>query len=112
MTARQAVAVMAALGHSLRLELWRLLVPYGSTGLSAGLIATSLAVPPSSLSFHLQQMTHAGILTQRRFSRQIIYAVNQDTMEELCSFLLSHEPVSSIPAATILSAGEAGDIVG
>ena len=53
------VSVLAALGHRLRLQLWWMLAPYGPCGVSAGFIATQLAVAPSSLSFHLQQMTQA-----------------------------------------------------
>ena len=71
-----AAIVFAALGHRIRLELWNMLVPYGARGLSAGQIAAHIGIAPSSLSFHLQQMTQAGVLTRRRSRRQIIYAVN------------------------------------
>ena len=50
-------SVLAALGHELRLKVWFMLVPYGSRGLSAGSVAAQLAVPPSTLLFHLQRMT-------------------------------------------------------
>jgi ArsR family transcriptional regulator, arsenate/arsenite/antimonite-responsive transcriptional repressor len=86
----QAVAVLAALGHRLRLELWRTLLPHGSRGLPAGSLAARLAVAPSSLSFHLHQMKQAGILVRRRSSRQIIYAVNSEAVERLCNFLANH----------------------
>jgi ArsR family transcriptional regulator, arsenate/arsenite/antimonite-responsive transcriptional repressor len=82
-----AVAALAALGHALRLEVWRILVPYGPLGLPAGAISAQLAVPPSSLSFHLQQMTQGKVLVQRRASRQIIYAVNGQMIDSLCDFL-------------------------
>ena len=58
------------------------MAPYGSNGLPAGKIAARMEVLPSSLSFHLRQMTQAGLLVQRRSSRQIICAVDQHTMEE------------------------------
>lgn len=87
MSDSQLVAVLAALGHGLRLNLWRMLLPYGAHGLSAGAIAAEMAILPSSLSFHLRQMTQAGILLQRRSSRQIIYAVNRDTMEGLVAVI-------------------------
>ncbi|MEA2740970.1 MAG: ArsR family transcriptional regulator, arsenate/arsenite/antimonite-responsive transcriptional [Acetobacteraceae bacterium] len=64
-----------------------MLVPYGPLGLSAGVISAQLSVPPSSLSFHLQQMTQGKILVQRRSSRQMIYAVNGEIIDSLCDFL-------------------------
>jgi ArsR family transcriptional regulator len=82
-----AVAALAALGHGLRLEIWRLLATYGPLGLPAGTISSRLAVAPSSLSFHLQQMIQGRILVQRRSSRQIIYAVNGRVIDSLCDFL-------------------------
>jgi DNA-binding transcriptional ArsR family regulator len=106
------VSVLAALGHRLRLQLWRMLVPHGPRGLSAGSIATQLAVAPSSLSFHLQQMTQAGILMQRRSSRRIIYAVNSEVVDDLCDFLASHSLGPAIPAvAAVLSAERSDDVV-
>lgn len=74
----QIVAVLTALGHQARLNLWRLLLPYGAAGMPAGTIAARMAIVPSSLSFHLRLMTQAGILVQRRSSRHIIYSVNPD----------------------------------
>lgn len=87
MTDTQLVAVLAGLGHPCRLTLWRMLLESGGTGLSAGTIASRMAILPSSLSFHLRQMTQAGILVQRRCSRQIIYAVNHDIMAAVLEFL-------------------------
>ena len=81
------VAALTALGHSLRLEVWRMLAPHGPMGLPAGAISARLEVPPSSLSFHLQQMTQGRVLVQRRASRQIIYAVNGAMIDSLCDFL-------------------------
>jgi ArsR family transcriptional regulator len=92
----QAAAMLAALGHALRLRLWRLLVPYGHVGMPAGLIATSMNVLPSSLSFHLKMMTQAGVLTQRRSSRRIIYAVNAETIKSLFTALYGADPVGDL----------------
>jgi ArsR family transcriptional regulator len=103
-----AAAALAALGHRLRLEVWRMLVPYGSLGLSAGAIAARLEIAPSSLSFHLQQMAHGRVLVQRRSSRQIIYAVNDEIIEALWSFLGAGELIQLSPAA--LAVRQAGDI--
>lgn len=64
-----------------------MLLAFGRSGLPAGAIASRMAILPSSLSFHLRQMTQAGILVQRRSSRQIIYAVNQEIMGAVVEFL-------------------------
>ena len=95
-----AAIVFAALGHRIRLELWRLLVPYGSRGLSAGHIAAQIGIAPSSLSFHLQQMTRAGVLTQCRSRRQIIYAVNTGVVNGVCSFIARHSTGQVIRMST------------
>jgi ArsR family transcriptional regulator, arsenate/arsenite/antimonite-responsive transcriptional repressor len=101
-----AAAALAALGHSLRLQVWRTLMPCGSLGLSAGSIAAQVSVAPSSLSFHLQQMIHGRVLVQRRCSRQIIYAVNYEIMDALCNFLRGSEWIqlpSSAPSVRLAS---------
>ncbi|MGA9009339.1 MAG: hypothetical protein WB495_21250, partial [Xanthobacteraceae bacterium] len=89
MDERLAVAVLAALAHAVRLRLWCILLPEGQLGLSAGSIAGMLDIAPSSLSFHLHQMTYAGVLMQRRSNRRIIYAVNTDVVDALRAFLVS-----------------------
>jgi ArsR family transcriptional regulator, arsenate/arsenite/antimonite-responsive transcriptional repressor len=111
MDTRSAAKVLIALAHDLRLELWRMLMPLGEKGLSAGMIATRLAIPPSSLSFHLQQMTQAGVLTQRRRSRYIIYAANNEVVIELCRYLASARNDGGLLAPT-LSEPEPQHIVG
>jgi ArsR family transcriptional regulator len=87
MDASQAIVGLGALAHDTRLAAFRLLVQRGPDGLPAGVIAQSLGLPPSSLTFHLQQLLHAGLITQRRVSRQIIYATDFSTMNSLMSYL-------------------------
>jgi DNA-binding transcriptional ArsR family regulator len=87
MKTSHAVGALGALAHDTRLALFRLLVQKGPAGLSAGLIAESLRIAPSSLSFHLQQLVHAGLITQRRLSRQLIYAADFTAMNGLVSYL-------------------------
>jgi ArsR family transcriptional regulator, arsenate/arsenite/antimonite-responsive transcriptional repressor len=72
----QVISALGALAHDTRLKAFRLLVERGPDGMPAGALAETLDVPPSSLTFHLQQLMHAGLLTQRRLSRQLIYAVD------------------------------------
>lgn len=81
------VPALAALAHEHRLAVYRMLVEAGPDGLSAGVLADRLGVPPSSLSFHLQQLLHAGLVSQRRLSRQIIYAMVPAAMNGLVAFL-------------------------
>ncbi len=69
-----AIAALGALAQETRLALFRLLVTCGPEGLAAGAIGEKLGVPPSSLSFHLQELVHAGLITQRRLSRNLIYS--------------------------------------
>src|SRR5436305_5736429 len=82
-----ALAALGALAQGTRLELFRLLVTCGPEGLPAGVIAERLGVLPSSLSFHLQQLVHAGLITQRRLSRQLIYSAEYGTMNALLAYL-------------------------
>jgi DNA-binding transcriptional ArsR family regulator len=82
-----AIAALGALAQETRLALFRLLVTCGPEGLPAGVIAEQLGVLPSSLSFHLQQLVHAGLITQRRLSRQLIYSAEYGTMNALLAYL-------------------------
>src|SRR5271169_1710191 len=87
MDRKRAIAALGALAQETRLELFRLLVARGPEGLPAGLIADKLCVLPSSLSFHLQQLVHAGLITQRRLSRQLIYSAEYSVMNDLMAYL-------------------------
>jgi DNA-binding transcriptional ArsR family regulator len=85
--ATETIAALAALAHEHRLAAYRLLVEAGPNGLPAGLVAERLGIPPSSLTFHLQQLLRAGLVTQRRLSRQLIYATNFTRMNTLIAYL-------------------------
>lgn len=78
---------MAALAHAHRLRVFRLLVRSGPGGVSAGDIAAHLALPPSSLSFHLAHLERVGLIRARREKRHIIYAADLDAMGRVLSFL-------------------------
>jgi len=109
----EALAALGALAQETRLQLYRLLVTTGPTGLSAGNIAERLGVIPSSLSFHLQHLVHARLITQRRMGRLMIYAAEYDTMNSLLAYLtenccgrdavgvLSCNPAAAMPPAKI-----------
>jgi ArsR family transcriptional regulator, arsenate/arsenite/antimonite-responsive transcriptional repressor len=83
----RAVTALGALAQETRLALFRLLVTQGLAGLPAGAIGERLGVAPSSLSFHLQHLLHAGLVTQRRLGRQLIYAAEFAAMNELLGYL-------------------------
>jgi len=85
--AKETIAALGALAHDTRLEAFRLLVQEGPDGLSAGVIAEKLGVLPSSLTFHLQQLQHAGLITQRRLGRQLFYAADFAAMNGLVAYL-------------------------
>jgi ArsR family transcriptional regulator, arsenate/arsenite/antimonite-responsive transcriptional repressor len=87
METKQVLAALGALAQETRLALFRLLIKRGPEGVPAGLIAEELGVPPSSLSFHLQQLVHAGLITQRRLSRQLIYSADYTVMNGLMAYL-------------------------
>jgi ArsR family transcriptional regulator, arsenate/arsenite/antimonite-responsive transcriptional repressor len=82
-----AVVALGALAQETRLQMVSLLATYGSEGLPAGAIAAQLGVAPASLSFHFQQLVRAGLLTQRRRSRNVMYAANFRTMGGLLAYL-------------------------
>ena len=87
MKTTEAVGALAALAQETRLAIYRLLVAAGPNGLAAGAIAERLAVAPTSLSFHLAQLTHAGLIKQRRVSRSLIYAADFSAMNGLVAYL-------------------------
>jgi DNA-binding transcriptional ArsR family regulator len=87
MDTKNVIAALGALAQENRLAAFRLLVEAGPEGLAAGLIAERLGVPPSSLSFHLAQLTRAGLIRQRRVSRSLIYSADFDAMNGLIGYL-------------------------
>lgn len=87
METKSAVAALAALAQDSRLAVFRLLVQAGPEGLSAGKIAETLGIAPSSLSFHLKELSHANLVSSRQESRFVIYSANFRTMNELLGFL-------------------------
>jgi ArsR family transcriptional regulator len=84
---KAAIGALGALAQETRLDLFRLLVTVGPQGLPAGTIAERLGVLPASLSFHLAQLVHAGLITQRRLGRQLIYSAEYGAMNGLLAYL-------------------------
>jgi ArsR family transcriptional regulator, arsenate/arsenite/antimonite-responsive transcriptional repressor len=87
MNATEAVKSLSALAQDHRLAAFRLLVQAGSEGMAAGTLADALGVPNSSLSFHLAQLSNAGLIVQQRRSRSLIYSADYTAMTDLLGFL-------------------------
>jgi DNA-binding transcriptional ArsR family regulator len=82
-----AVRSLAALAQDSRLQVFRLLVQAGPEGLPAGEIAERLGVPPSTLSFHMKALNHAGLVGSRHESRFVYYSANFEAMNALLGYL-------------------------
>jgi ArsR family transcriptional regulator len=87
MNASTATGALAALAQESRLTVFRALVQAGSDGLAAGEIAAKTRIPPSSLSFHLKELSHSKLVQARPDGRFIYYAANFATMNALIAFL-------------------------
>src|SRR5579864_8685290 len=81
------IEALGALAHEHRLAVYRLLVQRGPEGLAAGAIGERVGLVPSSLTFHLQNLQRAGLITQRRESRQLIYSADFTAMNGLVGYL-------------------------
>jgi DNA-binding transcriptional ArsR family regulator len=86
----QVIAALAALAQEHRLALFRLLVQAGPEGMPAGKIAEALGVPNSSLSFHLAQLTSAGLIAQQRQGRSLIYSADYAAMNAVVGYLMEN----------------------
>lgn len=84
---KAAVAALAALAQETRLSVFRLLMRAGPRGVPAGEIGATLAVPAATLSFHLKELSHAGLVTARQESRFVYYSANFEHMAALMTFL-------------------------
>jgi DNA-binding transcriptional ArsR family regulator len=87
MKKHDALAALAALSQDNRLDVFRLLVKAGPDGMPAGNVASAVKLAPSALTFHLDRMRDAGLVTVRRDGRSMIYAARFDTMNALLSYL-------------------------
>ncbi len=81
------ITALSALAQESRLAVFRLLVQTGPQGLAANKIAEALGLAPSSLSFHLKELTYAKLIRQVREGRSLIYSVNFETMNGVLGFL-------------------------
>ena len=87
MKSKNAIEALAALAQETRLAIFRLLVRQGPDGLPAGTIGERLDIPAPTLSFHLAQLSRAGLVTSRRDGRSILYAADYRGMNGLLTYL-------------------------
>lgn len=87
MEEKDIIRALAALAHELRLRVFRMLVVAGPDGLTPGAIAAQLDVPNATLSFHLKELMHAGLVTQERDGRSLIYRAAYAQMNAVLGFL-------------------------
>jgi ArsR family transcriptional regulator len=95
MKASAVIEALGALAHEHRLSIYKLLVERGPEGLAAGHIGTKLKLVPSSLTFHLQNLQRAGLISQRRESRQLIYSADYEAMNGVVGYLTENCCVGS-----------------
>jgi DNA-binding transcriptional ArsR family regulator len=82
-----AVLLLSSIAQEARLSIFRLLVQAGSTGLAAGVIGEKLNIPNSTLSFHLKELNHSGLIGSRQESRFVYYFANYEVMNGLLAYL-------------------------
>ena len=85
-----AVSSLAALAQGMRLRVFRALVGAGPQGMTPGALTALLDVPPSTLSFHLKELAHAGLVSQQRDGRCLIYRPSIEQMNDLLAYLSAH----------------------
>lgn len=90
MEKQDTITALAALAQETRLDIFRLLVEVGPEGRAVGRIGEALGLPSATLSFHLKELKHAGLVTVQREGRSLIYGANFATMTSLIDYLTSH----------------------
>ena len=87
MTESEVVKALGALAHPVRLQVFRALVVSGPSGLTPGVMQEGLGVPGTTLSFHLKELASAGLVTQERASRNLVYRAAYDQMNGVLGYL-------------------------
>jgi ArsR family transcriptional regulator, arsenate/arsenite/antimonite-responsive transcriptional repressor len=90
MEEKTAVASLAALAQGMRLRIFRALIGAAPQGMTPGALCATLDVPGSTLSFHLKELMHAGLVSQERDGRNLIYRPSIDRMNDLLAYLTAH----------------------
>ena len=90
MDEKTAVSSLAALAQAMRLRVFRALIGAGPEGMTPGALSATLDVPASTLSFHLKELMHAGLVSQEREGRHLIYRPSVERMNALLDYLTAH----------------------
>ncbi len=90
MEEQDIVRALAALAQTHRLRIFRALVVAGSAGLTPGVIAAQFGVSPATLSFHLKELLFAGLVSQTREGRNLVYRASFVRMNDLLAFLTAN----------------------
>ena len=95
------VRSLAALAQGLRLQIFRVLVVAGPVGMTPGALAEHLDVAATTLSFHLKELTNAGLVTQERLGRHLVYRAAFERMNALLGYLTANccQGEACLPAA-------------
>ena len=87
---KQALTILSALAQESRLAVYRLLIEHAPDGLAASVIAEKLGLANATLSFHLKELSHAGLVTSQQSGRFIYYAPVIEAMNDLIGYLTDH----------------------
>lgn len=90
MNENQAVTALSALAHTQRLRVFRALVVMGPAGLTPSVLADQLDVARNTLSFHLKELTNAGLVTVEQQGRNLIYRADFAQMNGLLYYMTEH----------------------
>ena len=90
MQSKQAVTILSALAQESRLAVYRLLIEHAPAGLAASVIAGKLGLANATLSFHLKELSHAGLVASRQQGRFIYYSPVIAAMNDLIGYLTDH----------------------
>lgn len=88
MDIQEAIIMFDALSQETRLRAFRLLVQAGLDGLAAGVLSDQLGTPHNTMSFHLNHLSNAGIISSRKEGRSVIYSANFDVTRDLIAFMV------------------------
>lgn len=102
---KDVIRALGALAHELRLQVFRALVVVGPQGITPGTMAEHLGVPAATLSFHLKELMHAGLVTQERQGRNLLYRASYEQMSAVLAFLTANccQGQDCLPASAVPS---------
>lgn len=86
----EVIKALGALSQETRLRIFRLLVVAGPMGLNPGQMAEELGVASTSLSFHLKELSHSGLISCERDGRNLFYRASIPLMNDLLAYLTAH----------------------